>query len=163
METAGAHSATQYWYPGDAESQGPVDVLQAMRRYRTAETAMRLRTRQEMRMGENDIAAVRHVIRGRQTGRYISPKDLADLLDISSASTTTLIDRLEKSGHIERQPHPTDRRALILMPTASADDDVRAALAESHQRMLAVAESLSPEDRGVVIAFLDRMAAAVEA
>jgi DNA-binding MarR family transcriptional regulator len=136
-------------------------VLQALRRYRTAETRMRARTRQEMRMGENDLLAVRHVIRGRQTGRYISPKDLADLLDISSASTTTLIDRLEKSGHIERRPHPSDRRALILMPTESADARVREALAHSHERMLAVAQELTPDERRVIVAFLDAMSGAV--
>lgn len=49
------------------------------------------------------------------------------------------------------------------MPTSNADDDVRAALADSHQRMLAVAESLSAEERGVVVAFLDRMSSAVDA
>jgi DNA-binding MarR family transcriptional regulator len=163
MDEAEGDSATHYWYPGEADSQGAVDVLQALRRYRTAETRMRAQTRQQMRMGENDILAVRHVIRGRQTGGYLSPKDLADLLGISSASTTTLIDRLEKSGHIERRPHPTDRRALILMPTASADDDVRAALADAHERMLAVARSLTPEERDVIVGFLDRMSGAVGA
>jgi DNA-binding MarR family transcriptional regulator len=163
MDAPEGDSATHFWYSGDPGSQAAVDVLQALRRYRVAETRMRTRTRQEMRMGENDILAVRHVIRGRQTGRFISPKDLAELLDISSASTTTLIDRLEKSGHIERRPHPTDRRALILMPTASADDDVRAALADAHERMLAVAQSLTAEERSVVVGFLDRMSGAVGA
>lgn len=161
MNAARGESASNYWYSDDAGAQDAVSVLRALRHLRVAETGMRTRTQRSMGMGENDIVAVRHVIRGRQAGSYVSPKDLAETLNISSASTTTLIDRLEKSGHIERQPHPTDRRALILVPTPSADRDVRAALSGSHERMLEVAESLTPEERGVVVEFLERMAAAV--
>jgi DNA-binding MarR family transcriptional regulator len=161
MTASNGESAPNFWYSDEPEAQGAISVLRALRRLRAAESGMRARTQHSMGMGENDIIAVRHVIRGRQTGTFVSPKDLAESLSISSASTTTLIDRLEKSGHIERQPHPTDRRALILVPTASADRDVRAALGGPHERMLVVAESLTPEERGVVVGFLERMAAAV--
>jgi DNA-binding MarR family transcriptional regulator len=155
--------SSNFWYSDEPDARDAVAVLQALRKLRVAENGMRSRSQQAMGMGENDIAAVRHVIRGRQSGVFVSPKDLAESLHISSASTTTLIDRLEKSGHIERQPHPTDRRALILVPTPSADRDVRAALSVSHERMLAVAESLTAAERGVVVGFLERMAAAVAA
>lgn len=164
MDAAADESSSNYWYtPEAAAPRAAVDVLQALRRYRSAEVHMRARTRRTMHMGENDVLAVRHIIRGRQSGSFVSPKDLAEALDISSASTTTLIDRLEKSGHIVRQPHPTDRRALILVPTESADRDVRAALGDAHERMLEVAEALEPEERAVVIGFLERMADAVGA
>jgi DNA-binding MarR family transcriptional regulator len=163
MTASNGESAKNFWYSEEPEAQGAIAVLKALRRLRAAEGGMRARTQQSMGMGENDIVAVRHVIRGRQSGRFVSPKDLAESLNISSASTTTLIDRLEKSGHIERRPHPTDRRALILVPTESADRDVRAALGGPHERMLAVAESLTPEERAVVVGFLERMAVAVSA
>ncbi|MGA1838155.1 MarR family transcriptional regulator [Herbiconiux sp. 11R-BC] len=161
MDEAGDDSTSNFWYTAQTTARAAVDVLQALRQYRSAEVHMRARTRRTMQMGENDVLAVRHIIRGRQSGAFVSPKDLAEALEISSASTTTLIDRLEKSGHIQRQPHPTDRRALILVPTESADRDVRAALGDAHERMLRVAEDLGPEERAVVIGFLERMAEAV--
>lgn len=114
-----------------------------------------------MRMGEKDLLAMRLVMRGRARGALLSPKDLADGLEISSASTTTLIDRLEKAGHLERRPHPHDRRALVLVPTAQADHEVREALTDPHRRMLAVARELSDDDRRAVVRFLDAMAVAV--
>lgn len=40
----------------------------------------------------------------------VSPKDLADLLEHTTGSITALVDRLERSGHLQRRPHPTDRR-----------------------------------------------------
>lgn len=45
---------------------------------------------------------------------------LAELLEVEPITVGRLVDRLEKSGLIERRPHPSDRRAwaLYLLPAA---------------------------------------------
>ena len=88
---------THYWYTDDAEKQRSVAVLEAMRTYRAAETAMQRRTQLSMGMGENDLLALRYVIMAQRDGRSIGPKELAHYLGISSASTTVLLDRLERA------------------------------------------------------------------
>jgi DNA-binding MarR family transcriptional regulator len=75
---------------------------------------------------------------------------------------TTLIDRLVDSGHIRREPHPTDRRALILRPTPGSDQEVRHTLGGMHRRILDVASALSPEEARVVMDFLQNMREAVD-
>jgi DNA-binding MarR family transcriptional regulator len=150
-----------YWYSSDRTRRG-VAVLNGLRDYRAAEAAMRRRTRSAMRMGETDLLAIRFLLKAQNEGRIVSPKDLAAHLSISTASTTVLLDRLARSGHVERRPHPTDRRALVIVPTIDSDGDVRATLGDMHRRMIEVAESLSPEEGAIVIAFLDRMRAAVD-
>ena len=45
-------------------------------------------------------------------------KDLATCMDIDPSYVTTVADRLEQLGLIERQPHPTDRRVKNLVLTA---------------------------------------------
>jgi DNA-binding MarR family transcriptional regulator len=152
-----------YWYGEEERTRRAVAVLNAMRRYRSAEAAMRRRTRSAMGMGETDLLAVQFLLQAQRAGKQISPKDLAAELGISSASTTILIDRLVKSGHVERQPHPTDRRALVIVPTLSSDEEVRATLGAMHSRMLEVTESLSAEDAATIAGFLERMSAAVDA
>ncbi|GAA4063002.1 hypothetical protein GCM10022282_25600 [Agromyces indicus] len=137
-------------------------VLNALRDYRAAEAAMRRRTRSAMRMGETDLLAIRFLLKREGEGRTVSPKDLAAHLGISSASTTVLIDRLVRSGHVERRPHPTDRRALVIAPTIASDDEVRATLGEMHRRMIEVAEGLEAEQAGTVLYFLERMRDAVD-
>ena len=137
-------------------------MLNALRDYRAAEAAMRRRTRSAMRMGETDLLAIRYLLKQQGLGSSVSPKDLAAYLSISSASTTVLIDRLVRSGHVERRPHPTDRRALVIVPTNASDSEVRATLGDMHQRMIGVAESLSPDEAAVVLGFLDRMREAVD-
>jgi DNA-binding MarR family transcriptional regulator len=150
-----------YWYTKDCAAA--VEVLDALRDYRASEAAMRRRTRSSMGMGETDLLALRHLLQAEAAGRTMGPKELAARLGITSASVTTLIDRLAKSGHLRRERHPTDGRALILRATAGSDREVRATLGLMHARMLEAAQSLSPEEARTVITFLHRMRGAVDA
>lgn len=161
MEPAMDPDGAGYWY-ADENSLGSVDVLNALRVYRAAEAEMRRRTRDSMKMNETDLLAIRCAMRAKKAGHCISPKDLSRFLKISTASTTGLIDRLVASGHLIRRPHPTDRRSIEIVPTDSADVEVRRTLGAMHERMLEVAESLSPEEALHVTRFLERMTWAVE-
>ncbi|WP_299168214.1 MarR family winged helix-turn-helix transcriptional regulator [uncultured Arthrobacter sp.] len=161
METATGLEGAGYWY-GDQDTPGSVDVLNALRSYRAAEGEMRRRTRDSMKMNETDLLAIRYAMRAHKAGHCISPKDLSRMLKISTASTTGLVDRLVASGHLARRPHPTDRRSVEIVPTDSADTEVRETLGDMHKRMREVAESLSPEEALHVTRFLQRMTWAVE-
>jgi len=153
---------THYWYSDDAQRERSVAVLEAMRTYRAAEAAMRSRTQRSMGLGENDLLALRYLLIAKQDGRTIGPKELTAYLGISSASTTVLIDRLERSGQVRREHSPFDRRALILVPTASTDEEIHAALGDVPARMVEVANRLDPAEAKVVIDFLTNMRAAVD-
>ena len=54
---------------------------------------------------------------GRQGG---DAEHLARALGITTASTTSLIDRLARDGYLVRENDPTDRRSIVLVPTAQA-------------------------------------------
>jgi DNA-binding MarR family transcriptional regulator len=151
-----------YWYPSEDRVWSGVDVLNALRRYRAAEVAMRRRTRNSMGMGETDLAALRFLLEADAQSRAVSPKELAVHLGISSASTTTLIDRLVKSGHVERTRHASDGRAIVLRATAMSDSEVRSTMGEMHNRMIEVTGELSPADSAVIAAFLERMTRAID-
>nr|WP_083511326.1 MarR family transcriptional regulator [Microbacterium sp. XT11] len=155
------YTPSGYWYP-DTEAASTVDVLNQLRRYRAAETAMRARTRALMGMNETDLMALRYLLREHRAGRLVRQIDIARVLDISTASTTALIDRLERGGHVRREPHPTDRRAGIVVPTTHSDEEVRTTLGAMHRRMLALVDRLSDEDRAVITRFLAGMTAAIE-
>lgn len=158
----GAISASsEYWYP-DGHTPSAVDVLNLLRRYRTAETAMRARTRSSMHMNETDLLALRHLLRAQQRGELVRQRDLSTLLDISSASVTALVDRLERSGHVERKPHPSDRRSVVVVATSDTDREVRETLGAMHQRMIAVVDGMTAEQLVAVGAFLSGMVHAVE-
>ncbi|MET0783010.1 MAG: MarR family transcriptional regulator [Leifsonia flava] len=153
---------TPYWY--DAQAVGADDaigVLEALRRFRSADKSMRQRTQDDMDMNETDLAALRFLIAEEKREHEVGPTDLAHHLGISTAATTKLIKRLVASGHLQRRPHPHDRRAQILHPTPGAHDEVRATLAAMHARMMGVADAFAPEEQLVVVRFLTAMADAV--
>ncbi|MET0546170.1 MAG: MarR family transcriptional regulator, partial [Caulobacterales bacterium] len=52
----------------------------------------------------------------------LSQIELARRLDVSRMALGQTIDRLEKSGHVERRPDPTDRRVWRLHLTKAAND-----------------------------------------
>ncbi|SEJ82122.1 DNA-binding transcriptional regulator, MarR family [Arthrobacter sp. yr096] len=152
-----------YWYGLESRKRmGAVDVLNALRDYRTAEAEMRRRTRASMGMGETDLLALRYLLEAEQAGRDVGPKELAVRLGLTSASITSLVDRLVRSGYVTREPHPTDRRALILRPSAGSDQEVRGTLGDMHARMMEVAGTLSEQDSAAVVDFLRRMRRAID-
>lgn len=158
------HGASEgYRYPPTEGAQpGAVDVINALREFRTSETAMRRRTRSSVAMGETDLLALRYLIDADAAGTGIRPTELAARLGITSASMTSLVDRLVANGYVTREPHPSDRRAVILRPTPGADEEVRHNLNQMHTRMLEAAESLSQEEIRAVMHFLMRMREAVD-
>lgn len=54
-------------------------------------------------------SALAMLSRGGNNG--VTQVDLARLMDVGKVTIGGLIDRLEASGHVERQPDPADRRA----------------------------------------------------
>lgn len=137
-------------------------VIESLRDYRAAERAMRLRTRASMKMGETDLRALRFLLRSASEGRAVTPSDLRVHLGMKSSSITIMLDRLTASGHVRREPHPTDRRSLVITATPGADDEVRHTLAEMHDRMMATAAALDADQAEVVTAFLTRLTATVD-
>lgn len=59
-------------------------------------------------------AGVLHVL--GQSGPT-TQRTLADALDVAPRTITGLVDGLVASGHVTREPHPTDRRATLVTPT----------------------------------------------
>ena len=154
MSSTTASDANGYWYPGIPDREPARAVLKALREYRTAEQEMRQRIRNDLNINEKDLQALHYLMHAYQHGNALGPTDLSRLLSISTASTTALIDRLVGSGHVERQIHPTDRRALKLVPTDKSHVDMQTSLHGLHERMMNNALSLSPQEADVVTRFL---------
>lgn len=158
----GPPGAGAFWYPVEASgSRAAVEVLRAVRRFRAADLAMRTRARSHMDLNDSDLVALRYLIAAEKRNEAIGPKDLSLLLGISSAATAKLLSRLEGSGRLRREPHPSDRRAQVLHATAGAHAEVRQVLGEVHRRMLAAAEMLTAAEQRAVVRFLDELSGAM--
>ncbi len=61
-------------------------------------------------------------------------QSLAATLSVSPRNVTGLVDGLVASGHVSREPHPTDRRATLVTPTVKGEEAIRE-LIESHEHL----------------------------
>jgi len=131
-----------------------VRVLAAMREWRDADQRLSFESRTHMKLNETDMRALRYIIASMNADVPVTAGALSDHLHISTASTTKLLDRLERAGHVVRRPHPTDRRAVTVEITPETHREVRRTMGLQHARRFEVVRSLSPQDRDTVTRFL---------
>lgn len=148
-----------YWY---ADNDSVVAILHALRRFRRSDQSMRRRMSADMDMNETDMQALQIVVAAEGSRRVVTPRDLSVALGISTASTTKLLDRLTASGHLERHPHPSDRRALVITATPHAHNEIRDRLDRMHTAMREIAESVPAPSRAAVADFLVRISEHLE-
>lgn len=85
------------------------------------------------------------------------PQSLSELTRIAiltSGSMTSLVDRLEERDFVRRQPHPADRRGVLLGLTEAGRAAVDATLKTRVRRLHALADVLSDDE-------LDRLSKAL--
>jgi DNA-binding MarR family transcriptional regulator len=102
-------------------------------------------------VGHSDLSALDYLATAPES---VGPVELGHRLGMRSASATVLVDRLEKAGHVARLPHPDDRRRVSLAVTASARQQLLAALAPLIRAVDERASQLSPEQAKAAVQFL---------
>lgn len=81
-------------------------------------------------------------------GQPLEPSVIADRLLVTTGSMTSLLDNLEKRGLIRRQPHPEDRRKLLISITPAAQAIIDELLPSMHARERDVMDgALSPSEQ----------------
>jgi len=71
---------------------------------------------EELSVNSTDLTAMQHLI----VAGSLSPTALAQRLSLSSGAVTTVIDRLESLGHVQRTPNPDDRRSTLVVPAPTS-------------------------------------------
>jgi DNA-binding MarR family transcriptional regulator len=89
--------------------------------------------------------------------RGLSARELAGYVHTLSGTTTTMIDALERDGLVARNAHPTDRRILLLRPTAKGRKLFLQAAVVHHQHYQRVLNTLSQEEAQVLLKLLVRL------
>ncbi|MGU3435831.1 MarR family winged helix-turn-helix transcriptional regulator [Actinomycetes bacterium M1A6_2h] len=100
-----------------------------------------------------DLAAMQHLI----DDGPLTSTELAGRLEVTTAASTHIVDRLEKAGHVSRERHPTDRRKLMVTPAGKSVDAAYAHLAPMLTGLESVISDLTDDERAVVENFLGRV------
>lgn len=151
----------RYWAEG-RQGDHVFTALHLLRDFRVAEAASRNNMLESLKVNANDLAALRYVL-VESEHHPVSPRALGAHLGITSASTTALINRLEKAGYLRREPHPKDRRALFLLATQSAKLLLEPNLQREVDALVSAASLFNEAELSTVKRFLDAMIGAISA
>jgi DNA-binding MarR family transcriptional regulator len=103
-------------------------------------------------LGLSEMAALEHL---QHAHGGLTPTELGRRLSLSSGAITALVDRLERTGHVERRPNPADRRSSVVLPVPEGLEEAGRHLVPVAAELLEKTAELTEEERVVVGEFLE--------
>lgn len=133
-------------------------LMHALSSLRKAEERVSEASQEYMRLSAQDMRALHYLIVAKNRGELVTPGMIAAHLAISPASTTKLLNRLERAGHVLREVHPRDRRAFSIRVTQSTEFSAMQSVGMQQAKRFNAAARLTPAEREIVIRFFEDMA-----
>jgi DNA-binding MarR family transcriptional regulator len=137
---------------------GDEHLRQLLSRKDLASARQRIALGRRLGLAENEVLALAHLARNGE----LTPSSLGRLLGLSSGGATTLVQRLERGGHVERAENPRDGRSNLLRLTPETVRAAGLALAPFVADLDRLAAALTAEERAVIGGFLQRVAELAE-
>lgn len=91
----------------------------------------------------------------------ITPKRVAEVTNLSTGAMTAMLDRLAAAGLLQRNPHPTDRRSLVIDLTPAGEELVGEIYRSYVHAFDSVAVGRTPSEMRALIDSLGSLAVAV--
>src|SRR5262245_3239520 len=102
-----------------SEFDDPPETMTAVQHLVIASLHLRRAVMRRTGLTATEFDALEHLVETPS-----APSELARLLDVTTAASTGVVDRLERRGHIERRPHPQDRRRTEVHITGSGREEM---------------------------------------
>ena len=134
-----------------------VEVMERLRDWADTFVELNQHTAAWMGLPTSDANALGHITWSAESGRPLSPAQLARRIGMTSGATSVLLRRLEQGGHITRERSETDLRRVSLHPTETARERTRDFMAFSGTEIAATVRDAEPEELRLVAGFLQRM------
>lgn len=141
----------------EAPVQTPEELMRAVRRLDMALAEWHGELSGQMEMGTPELMALAHLSMVDSLG----PSELARRLRITTGAMTALLDRLAERGHVLREPHPSDRRRVVVRLTSHAREEAVGHVRPMSDEVRRLAERLSPDERRTVGSFIEELAAII--
>ncbi|MFZ5850148.1 MAG: MarR family winged helix-turn-helix transcriptional regulator [Actinomycetota bacterium] len=114
-------------------------------------------------LGRSDVRALVAIMDAARAGRALTVGGLGSAVDLTSASVTALVDRLERVGHVRRTRDPEDRRRVVLEVSETAMAVGGAHFGRLQQDLAAAMAGYTDAELAVVRRFLTDMIDAIVA
>lgn len=135
--------------PDDVEEWDQTTTLLALRDLVVAGARVNHVVARRAGLSETELVTLEHLSR-----EQIGPAEVARRLEVSTAAATGIVDRLVARGHVERRPHPADRRRTELVITRSGRGEVVGHLLPMFVALDRLDRSFDDDERAVVERYL---------
>src|SRR3712207_2574754 len=98
-------------------------------------------------LGLSEMTALEHL---QHSHGGLTPTELGRRLSLSSGAITALVDRLERTGHVERRRNPADRRSSVVLPVPEGLEEAGRHLVPVGIELLEKTAELTDEAREAV-------------
>src|SRR6516164_9794815 len=129
---------------------GPETMTARLQGFGLARDQMRSALASGAGISPADLDALEHL----EAAGPLTQRQLGDRLSLTSGAITMLVDRLERAGWVDRRPHPTDRRYLLLELSPDVAERTPPGLAQYHTAIGALTATMHGKDRDTIAAFL---------
>lgn len=106
---------------------------------------------------EHDLSLTQLRVLAILRDRRLKMTELADYLGLDKSTMTGLVDRAERRGLLERQPNPTDGRAVDVSISLGGAELAESLYAHVEQSLSPVTSTLTRTDQRRLQTLLDRM------
>ena len=113
-------------------------------------------------LGRTDVRALVAIMDAARSGSAMTAGALGAAVELSSASVTALLDRLERSGHVRRVRDDADRRRVVLEMSDAAMASGAEFFGGLQRDLLGAMASYTDEELAVVQRFLIGMTEVIE-
>jgi DNA-binding MarR family transcriptional regulator len=139
-----------------------VEVALLLRRLSVGMDALGQRFADLHGLGRTDVRALVAIMDAARRGQALTAGSLGAAVELSSASVTALLDRLERVGHVRRVRDPADRRRVGLELSESALTAGSAFFGSLQRELVQAMAGYSDDELAVVRRFLEEMAEVIE-
>ncbi|MDP5184710.1 MarR family transcriptional regulator [Blastococcus sp. BMG 814] len=113
-------------------------------------------------LGRTDVRALVAVMDAARRGEALTAGRLGAAVELSSASVTALVDRMERAGHLRRVRDSEDRRRVTLQMSPESMAAGAEFFGGLQRDLLAAMEGFSDDELAVVRRFLSGMTEVIE-
>jgi DNA-binding MarR family transcriptional regulator len=116
---------------------------------RDAITRLNRRLRRTRPLGDLSVAQISALV-SLDTAGALTPRELAEVERVQPPTMTRIVAKLEERGLVQRTPHPTDGRQVVLAPSAVGRDVLTEYRRARDEWLATRLAALTPEEREAV-------------
>ena len=133
------------------------DVAMAVRRLDLMMSQMHLAMSERLGLSAAELLALAHLSLDGQLG----PTELTHRLHVTTGAMTAMLDRLADRGYIVREPHPSDRRRIVVRLSDEGRDRIFTQVHGMADEIVGLSRALDPAERRSIVEYIEKLSAAV--